>query len=337
MTVKIGINGFGRIGRLTVRTINRYHRDKLEVAMINGPADTKTNAHLLKYDTAYGKYHGTVEPGIDSIIIDGVPVKFSSERDPTKLKWGDAGVDIVIDSTGTLRDASLLKAHIDNGAKKVLLSAPGKNDDITIVMGINEKTYVPEKHNIISNASCTTNCITPVVKVLHENFKVIKGLMTTVHAYTRDQNILDRRHDDLRRARSAAVNIVPTTTGAAKLVSKLIEGLEGKIDGISLRVPIPVGSIVDFVAELEKKVTVEEVNEAFKMAAEGELKGILEYSEEDLVSSDIVGNSASAVFDALSTMVMQDNMIKVLAWYDNEWGYSCRLADLASYVADKGL
>jgi glyceraldehyde 3-phosphate dehydrogenase len=337
MTVKIGINGFGRIGRLTVRTINRYHRDKLEVAMVNGPADTKTNAHLLKYDTSYGKYPGTVEAGEDSIIIDGTPAKFSSERDPTKLKWGDNGIDIVIDSTGTLRDASLLKAHIDNGAKKVILSAPGKNDDITIVMGVNEKKYIPEKHNIISCASCTTNCITPVVKVLHENFGVAKGLMSTVHAYTRDQNILDRRHDDLRRARSAAVNIVPTTTGAAKLVSRLIEGLEGKIDGISLRVPVPVGSIVDFVADLEKKVTIEEVNKAFKKAAEGELKGILEYSEEELVSSDIVGNSASAIFDALSTMVMQDNMIKVLAWYDNEWGYSCRLADLASYVADKGL
>ena len=337
MTVKIGINGFGRIGRLTVRTINRYHRDKLEVAMVNGPADTKTNAHLLKYDTSYGRYPGTVEAGEDSIIIDGTPAKFSSERDPTKLKWGDNGVDIVIDSTGTLRDASLLKAHIDNGAKKVILSAPGKNDDITIVMGVNEKKYVPEKHNIISNASCTTNCITPVVKVLHENFGVTKGLMSTVHAYTRDQNILDRRHDDLRRARSAAVNIVPTTTGAAKLVSRLIEGLEGKIDGISLRVPVPVGSIVDFVADLEKKVTIEEVNKAFKKAAEGELKGILEYCEEELVSSDIVGNSASAIFDAPSTMVMQDNMVKVLAWYDNEWGYSCRLADLASYVADKGL
>jgi glyceraldehyde 3-phosphate dehydrogenase len=337
MAAKIGINGFGRIGRLTVRTINRYHRGKLEVAMVNGPADTKTNAHLLKYDSAYGKYPGTVEAGKDSIIIDGVPAKFSSERDPTKLKWGDAGVDIVIDSTGTLRDASLLKAHIDNGAKKVILSAPGKNDDITIVMGINERKYVPEKHNIISNASCTTNCITPVVKVLHENFGVKKGLMTTVHAYTRDQNILDRRHDDLRRARSAAVNIVPTTTGAAKLVSRLIEGLEGKIDGISLRVPVPVGSIVDFVADLEKKVTVEEVNKAFEKAAAGELKGILEYCEEELVSSDIVGNSASAIFDAPSTMVMQDNMIKVLAWYDNEWGYSCRLSDLAAYVADKGL
>ena len=337
MTVKIGINGFGRIGRLTVRTINRYHRDKLEVAMVNGPADTKTNAHLLKYDTSYGRYPGTVEAGEDSIIIDGTPAKFSSERDPTKLKWGDNGVDIVIDSTGTLRDASLLKAHIDNGAKKVILSAPGKNDDITIVMGVNEKKYVPEKHNIISNASCTTNCITPVVKVLHENFGVTKGLMSTVHAYTRDQNILDRRHDDLRRARSAAVNIVPTTTGAAKLVSRLIEGLEGKIDGISLRVPVPVGSIVDFVADLEKKVTIEEVNKAFKKAAEGELKGILEYCEEELVSSDIVGNSASAIFDAPSTMVMQENMVKVLAWYDNEWGYSCRLADLASYVADKGL
>ncbi|MFC1901128.1 type I glyceraldehyde-3-phosphate dehydrogenase [Chloroflexota bacterium] len=337
MTTRVGINGFGRIGRLTVRTINKYHRDTLSVAMINGPADTKTNAHLLKYDSAYGKYPGTVEAGEDSIIIDGAPAKFSSERDPTKLPWGDNGVDIVIDSTGTLRDASLLKAHIDNGAKKVILSAPGKNDDITIVIGVNEKQYEPDKHHIISCASCTTNCIAPVAKVLHNDFGITKGLMTTVHAYTRDQNILDRRHDDLRRARSAAVNIVPTTTGAAKLVGQLIPELEGRITGISIRVPVPVVSLVDLVADLDKNVTVDEINKSFSKAAEGELRGILEYSEDPLVSSDCLGTSSSAIFDSLSTMVIKDNMVKVLAWYDNEWGYSCRLSDLASLVAEKGL
>ncbi|MFC1920857.1 type I glyceraldehyde-3-phosphate dehydrogenase [Chloroflexota bacterium] len=337
MATKVGINGFGRIGRLTFRAIKQHHDNDLSVAMINAPADTKTNAHLLKWDSAYGKYPGTIEATEDSIIVDGTSVKFNSERDPTKLPWGDYGVDIVIDSTGTLRDAVQLQAHIDNGAKKVILSAPANNIDVTIVIGVNEKVYDAANHHIISCASCTTNCIAPVVKVLQENFGVTKGLMTTVHAYTRDQNILDRRHDDLRRARSAAVNIIPTTTGAAKLVGKLIPGLEGKINGISIRVPVPVGSIVDFVADLEKKVSIEEVNQAFARAAAGELKGILEYSEEPLVSSDCVGNSASAVFDSLSTMVIGDNMIKVLVWYDNEWGYSCRLADLANLVAGKGL
>ncbi len=337
MTTRVGINGFGRIGRLTFRTINQYHRDNLSVAMVNGPSDVKTNAHLLKWDSAYGKYPGIVEAGDDSIIVDGAPAKFYSERDPSKIPWGDYGVDIVIDSTGTLRDADKLKAHIDNGAKKVILSAPANKIDATIVIGINEEDYIPSKHSIISCASCTTNCIAPVVKVLHENFGVSRGLMTTIHAYTRDQNLLDRRHDDLRRARSAAVNIVPTTTGAAKLVGKLIPDMEGKITGISIRVPVPVVSLIDLVADLEKKVTVEDINKVFKQAADGKLKGILEYCEEELVSTDFIGNSASAIFDAPSTIVIKDNMIKVLAWYDNEWGYSCRMTDLAAYVAEKGL
>jgi glyceraldehyde 3-phosphate dehydrogenase len=337
MVTKIGINGFGRIGRLTLKAINQYYSGKLEVAAVNDLTDTKTNAHLLKWDSTYGRYPGEVKATEDSIIVDGKKVKVLAERDPANIPWRDYGVDIVIESTGLFRDATKAAAHLQGGAKKVLISAPGKNEDITIVLGVNEDRYDPKRHNIISNASCTTNCIAPVVKVLHQNFGISKGLMNTIHAYTNDQRLLDMYHKDLRRARAAAMNIIPTTTGAAKAVAQVIPELKGKLHGLSLRVPTITVSIVDFVAELDKEVTVEQVNQAFQAAAEGPLNGILEYCEEELVSIDFKGNPASSIFDAPNTMVIGGNMVKVLAWYDNEWGYSCRLADLADYVASKGL
>jgi len=337
MVTKIGINGFGRIGRLTLKAINQYYSGKLEVAAVNDLTDTKTNAHLLKWDSTYGRYPGKVEATEDSIIVDGKKVKVLAERDPSNIPWGDYGADIVIESTGLFRDATKAVAHLQGGAKKVLISAPGKNEDITIVLGVNEDQYDPKRHNIISNASCTTNCIAPVVKVLHQSFGISKGLMNTIHAYTNDQRLLDMYHKDLRRARAAAMNIIPTTTGAAKAVAQVIPELKGKLHGLSLRVPTVTVSVVDFVADLDKEVTIEQVNQAFRAAAEGPLNGILEYCEEELVSIDFKGNPASSIFDAPSTMVIGGNMVKVLAWYDNEWGYSCRLADLAAYVVSKGL
>jgi len=337
MATKIGINGFGRIGRLTLRAINQYQGGKLEVAAINDLTDTKTNAHLLKWDSTYGRYPGTVEATEDAIIVDGKEVKVLSERDPAKIPWRDYGVDIVIESTGLFTDATKAVAHQEGGAKKVLISAPAKNVDVTIVLGVNEDQYEPDKHNIISNASCTTNCIAPVVKVLHQSFGVSKGLMTTIHAYTNDQRLLDMFHRDLRRARAAALNIIPTTTGAARMVGEIIPELKGKIHGLALRVPVATVSVVDFVAVLNQEVTVEQVNQAFQTAAEGSLKGILEYCQEPLVSLDFKGNPASSIVDAPSTMVIGGNMVKVLAWYDNEWGYGCRLADLTAYIVEKGL
>jgi len=337
MATRIGINGFGRIGRLTLRTINQYHSGKLEVVAINDLTDTKTNAHLFKWDSTYGPYAGKVEATEDSIIVDGKEVKVLSERDPGKIPWRDYGVAIVIESTGLFTDATKAAAHLQSGAKKVLISAPAKNEDVTVVLGVNEDQYDRGKHNIISNASCTTNCIAPVVKVLHQSFGVNKGLMTTIHAYTNDQRLQDMFHKDLRRARAAAQNIVPTTTGAAKAVTMVIPELKGKVHGLAFRVPVATVSVVDFVAEVNQEVTVEQVNQAFQRAAEGALTGILEYCQEPLVSIDFKGNPASSIFDAPSTMVIESNMVKVLAWYDNEWGYSCRLADLAAYVANKGL
>jgi len=337
MTTKIGINGFGRIGRLTLRAINQYHSGKLEVAVVNDLTDTKTNAHLLKWDSSYGRYPGKVEATEDSIIVDDKEVKVLSERNPGNIPWQDYGVDIVIESTGLFTDATKAAAHLEGGAKKVLISAPARNEDITIVLGVNEDRYNPHKHNIISNASCTTNCIAPVVKVLHQNFGVSKGLMTTIHAYTNDQRLLDMFHRDLRRARAAAINIIPTTTGAARAVTTVIPELEGRLHGLAFRVPVAVVSVVDFVADLDKEVTVEQVNQAFQVAAEGPLAGILEYCQDELVSMDFKGNPASSIVDAPSTMVIGGNMVKVLAWYDNEWGYTCRLVDLAAYVTDKGL
>ena len=337
MTTKIGINGFGRIGRLTLRTVNQYQKDKLEVVAINDLTDTKTNAHLLKWDSTYGPYSGKVETTEDAIIVDGKVIKVLSERDPNNIPWQDYGVEIVIESTGLFTDATKAAAHLQAGAKKVLISAPARNEDITIVPGVNEDQYDPDKHNIISNASCTTNCIAPVVKVLHQRFGVSKGLMTTIHAYTNDQRLLDMFHGDLRRARAAAMNIVPTTTGAARAVTQVIPELKGRLHGLAFRVPVPTVSVVDFVADLDKEVTIEQVNQAFQAAAEGALSGILEYCQDELVSLDFKGNPASSIVDAPSTMVIGGNMVKVLAWYDNEWGYSCRLGDLAAYIADKGL
>lgn len=337
MATSIGINGFGRIGRLTLRTILDRQADKLEVVALNDLTDSKTNAHLLKYDSTYGEYPGVVTTTEDSIIVDNKPVKVLAERDPAKIPWREYGVEIVIESTGLFTDATKAAAHLEGGAKKVIISAPAKNEDITVVLGVNEDQYDPAKHRVMSNASCTTNCIAPVVKVLHDTFGVSKGLMSTIHAYTNDQRILDQFHKDLRRARTAATNIIPTTTGAAKAVTQVIPELKGRIHGLAFRIPTQTVSLVDFVGELEKNVTVEEVNQALQAAAQGQLKGILAYCDEELVSVDFKGNPASSIVDALSTMVIADNMVKVLSWYDNEWGYSCRLADLAAYIVDRGL
>ncbi len=336
MTTKIGINGFGRVGRIAFRAINQYHKGKLEVAAINDLTDAKTNAHLLKWDSTYGRYPGEIKAAENSITVDGKEVKVLAERDPAKISWRDYGVDIVIESTGLFTDATKAAAHLEGGAKKVIISAPARNEDITIVLGVNEEQYQPDKHRIISNASCTTNCIAPVVKVLHQNFGVSKGLMTTIHAYTNDQRLLDMFHRDLRRARAAAINIIPTTTGAARAVAQVIPELKGRLHGMAMRVPVATVSVVDFVADLEKEASVEEINQAFQKAAKGPLAGILEYCQEELVSMDFKGNPASSIFDAPSTIVTSGNMVKVLAWYDNEWGYSCRLADLAAFIAQKG-
>jgi len=337
MTTKIGINGFGRIGRLALKAIKERCDGKLEVVAVNDLTDAKTNAHLFKYDSNYGIYPGKVEAKEDSIIVDGKEIKVIAERDPARISWRDFGVDIVIESTGLFTEAGKAASHLQGGAKKVIISAPARGEDISLVLGVNEGQYDPEKHRIISNGSCTTNCIAPVVKVLHQKFGINHGLMTTIHSYTNDQRILDVFHHDLRRARAAAINIIPTTTGAARMVTVVIPELKGKLHGIAIRVPTATVSIVDFVADLNREATVEEVNDAFKKAAERELKGIVEYCDEPLVSSDFRGNPASAIFDARSTMVIDGNFVKVLAWYDNEWGYSCRLADLASYIANKGL
>ncbi|MFC1987514.1 type I glyceraldehyde-3-phosphate dehydrogenase [Chloroflexota bacterium] len=337
MTIKIGINGFGRVGRLTFKALNQRHSGELEIAAINDLTDTKTNAHLLKWDSTYGPYPDKVEASETSIIVDGKKIRVLSERDPGNIPWRDYGVDIVIESTGLFTDATKAAAHLKGGVKKVLISAPARNEDITIVLGVNDDQYIPANHNIISNASCTTNCVAPVVKVLHQSFGVNKGLMTTIHAYTNDQRILDTVHKDLRRARTAGMNIIPTTTGAARAVTQVIPELKGRIHGLAFRVPVPTVSVVDFVADLDKEVTIEQVNQAFQAAAEGPLSGILEYCQEELVSMDFKGNPASAIIDALSTMVITQNMVKVIAWYDNEWGYSCRLADLTAFVANKGL
>jgi len=337
MTTKVGINGFGRIGRLVFRAINQRYPGSLEIAAVNDLTDPKTNAHLLKYDSNYGIYPGKVEATEDSIIVDGKVVKVLAERDPGNIKWSDHGVEIVIESTGLFTDATKAAAHRQGGAKKVIISAPAKNEDITIVLGVNENKYDPAKHHVLSNASCTTNCIAPVAKVLHDSFGISKGLMSTIHAYTNDQRILDMVHKDLRRARTAAQNIIPTTTGAAKAVTQVIPELQGRIHGMAYRVPTTTVSVCDFVADLEKEVTVEEVNKALKTAADGPLKGILEYCEEPLVSIDFKGNPASSIVDSMSTMVLAGNMVKVVSWYDNECGYSNRVADLITYLISKGL
>jgi len=337
MATKVGINGFGRIGRLALKAIIQRCGGKAEVAAVNDLTDAKTNAHLFKYDSNYGIYPGKVEAKDNGIGIDGREIKVLAERDPARIPWRDYGVDIVIESTGLFTQASKAAAHLQGGAKKVIISAPAKEEDISIVLGVNEEKYDPAKHRIISNGSCTTNCIAPVVKVLHHNFGIVHGLMTTIHSYTNDQKILDVFHHDLRRARSAGTNIIPTTTGAARTVTVVMPELKGKLHGIAIRVPTAIVSLVDFVADLSRKVSIEEVNGAFRGAANGELKGILEYCQEPLVSSDFKANPASAIYDSLSAMVIDDTLVKVLAWYDNEWGYSSRLADLVAYIIKKGI
>ncbi|MGD8454968.1 MAG: type I glyceraldehyde-3-phosphate dehydrogenase [Anaerolineales bacterium] len=340
MTTKVGINGFGRIGRQVLKAIKERHGDALEVVALNDLFDSETNAHLFKYDSNYGAYSGAVavEDDGDDLVVDGKVIKVFAERDPGKLPWKDLGVEIVVESTGVFRDTSKdpgPQSHIEKGgAKKVIISAPAKNEDLTLVLGVNDKSYDPAKHHIISNASCTTNCLAPVVKVLLDNFGIVKGIMTTVHSYTNDQRILDLAHKDLRRARAAALNIIPTTTGAAKAVGLVIPEVDGKMDGFAMRVPTPTGSIVDLVVETEKKTSADKVNEAFKKASEsGPMKGILGYCDEPLVLADFVGDSRSSIVDSLMTRVMDGNMVKVLSWYDNEWGYSCRTADLAAMMA----
>jgi glyceraldehyde 3-phosphate dehydrogenase len=335
MAVKIGINGFGRIGRLVYRAA--YENKNVEIVAINDLADAKTNAHLLKYDSVHGTFPGNVEMKDGNIVVDGKVVKVLSERDPQAIPWREMGVDIVVESTGVFTAADKASSHLTAGAKKVIITAPAKGDAFTVVMGVNEGSYDPAKHHVVSNASCTTNCLAPVAKVLNDNFKIIKGLMTTVHAYTNDQHTLDLMHKDLRRARAAALSIIPTTTGAARAVAKVLPELEGKLNGFAMRVPTPNVSVVDLVVNVEKSTSVEEVNAAFKKAAEGELKGVLEYTEEPLVSKDFNGNPHSAIVDALSTMVMDGNMVKAIAWYDNEWAYSTRVVDLALFMAKKGL
>ena len=337
MSIKVGINGFGRVGRLTLRSINQYHRGELEVVAVNDLTDTKTNAHLLKWDSSYGLYPGEVKATSSGIEVDGNEIKVLAERDPANIKWQEFGVQIVIESTGLFTDAAKAAAHMKGGAKKVIISAPAKNEDVTVVLGVNENKYDPQKHNIISNASCTTNALAPVAKVLQQNFGIIKGLMTTIHAYTNDQRILDQQHKDLRRARSAAVSMIPTSTGAARAISLVLPELKGKLHGFAVRVPTPTVSLVDLVVDLSKDATVEQVNMAMKVAAEGPMKGILSYCDEELVSIDFKGNKASSIFDSLSTMSIGGNMVKVVSWYDNEWGYSCRLGDLTAFIANKGL
>ena len=334
---RIGINGFGRIGRLTLRAVNQCFDGELEVTAVNDLADARTNAHLFKWDSTYGPYDGAVEANNDIITIDGNKIKVYSERDPGNIPWSDCGVDVVIESTGIFNDATKASAHKNGSVKKVIISAPAKNEDITIVLGVNEGKYQPDKHHIISNASCTTNGLAPIVHVLHQGFGIRKGLMTTIHAYTNDQSLQDTYHKDLRRARAAAENMVPTTTGAAYAIGRVLPELEGKLHGIALRVPLASVSLVDLVVELGKNTSADELNQAFKSAAEGQLKGILEYCQEPLVSSDFKGNPASSIVDAPSTIVIGDNIAKVLAWYDNEWGYCSRLVDLVKFVAEKGL
>ena len=337
MTTKIGINGFGRIGRLTYRALYANHKDQLEVVAVNDLTSAATNAHLLKWDSVFGQFSGEVSAKDDSITVDGKNVKVFSERDPGAIPWKDYGVDIVIESTGLFTDATKAAAHLKGGAKKVIISAPAKNEDVTLVLGVNEDNYDPSKHNVISNASCTTNGIASLIKVLHETYGITKGLMTTIHSYTNDQVILDTVHKDIRRARAAGLNMIPTTTGAARLVGNIIPDLKGKVHGISIRVPTPTVSVIDWVCNVSRSVTAEEINATLKAAAEGKLKGIMQFCEEELVSMDFKGNPHSSIIDGPSTMVIGGDMVKVLAWYDNEWGYSNRLGDMAVFIAGKGL
>jgi glyceraldehyde 3-phosphate dehydrogenase len=335
MAVKVGINGFGRIGRNVVRA--GYQDPEIEFVACNDLTDTKTLAHLLKYDSVLGPLHADIKADADSISVNGKKIKVFATKDPAELDWSSLGAQIVIESTGKFTDATLAAKHLHGTVKKVIISAPAKNEDVTLVLGVNDAAYNPAKHNILSNASCTTNCLAPVVKVLHQNFTILKGSMTTIHSYTNDQNVLDFPHKDLRRARAAAINMIPTTTGAAKAIGLVMPELKGKLDGYSLRVPTPDVSVVDLVAVLGKSTTAEAVNAALKAAAEGELKGILAYTEDPVVSSDMLHNPNSAIVDAGLTKVLDGDLLKVVAWYDNEWGYSCRVVDLIKFLVAKGL
>ncbi|MGG1518779.1 type I glyceraldehyde-3-phosphate dehydrogenase [Paenibacillus oryzisoli] len=335
MAVKVGINGFGRIGRNVFRAA--LNNPDVQIVAVNDLTDVKTLAHLLKYDTTHGKLDATVEAGEGELIVNGVSVKVFAERDPGNLPWASVGAEIVVESTGIFTAKEKAALHLKGGAKKVIISAPATDEDITIVLGVNEDKYDPAAHTVISNASCTTNCLAPFAKVINDQFGIVKGMMTTVHSYTNDQSVLDVPHKDLRRARAAAENIIPSSTGAAKAIGLVLPELKGKLNGMAMRVPTPNVSVTDLVVETKVNVTVDEVNAALKAAAEGPLKGILNYSAEPLVSSDYNGDPASSTVDALSTMVVGDNMLKVVSWYDNEWGYSNRVVDLTAFIASKGL
>jgi glyceraldehyde-3-phosphate dehydrogenase, type I len=335
MAIKVGINGFGRIGRNVLRA--SLKSGDIDFVAVNDITDTKTLAHLLKYDSVLGNLDAEIKAGDKSISVNGDEFQVFTERDPGKIDWGSVGAEIVIESTGLFTKREDAAKHLHDTVKKVIITAPAKNEDITIVLGVNETAYNPKQHHVLSNASCTTNCLGPIAKVLHENFTIRKGLMNTIHSYTNDQRLLDLPHSDLRRARAAALSIIPTTTGAAKAIGLVLPELKGKLDGISLRVPTPNVSVVDFVADVDKKTTREEVNAAMKKAADGPLRGILQYCDEPLVSIDFRGNSHSSILDAPYTSVIEGNMVKLLSWYDNEWGYSCRVVDLIRYVAEQGL
>jgi glyceraldehyde 3-phosphate dehydrogenase len=335
MTLRVGINGFGRIGRQAFKAmLERYPKD-IEIVGINDLTDTETNAHLLRYDSTYGRFPGKVEVSGGELIVNGDRFKVFAQSDPAKIPWGDIGAQVVIESTGFFTDGEKARAHLTAGARKVIISAPAKNEDFTVVLGVNEDKYDAARHNIISNASCTTNCLATTVKVLHDSFGIERGMMTTVHSYTNDQKILDVVHKDLRRARAAAINIIPTSSGVSKALAQVIPDLKGKFDGMALRVPTPTVSICDFTAVLSKRTSAEEINAAFQQASEGTLKGLLGITEEPLVSSDFRGDERSSIVDGLSTTVMDGTFAKVLAWYDNEWGYSCRVADLAHFIGER--
>jgi len=337
MATKVGINGFGRIGRQVMKAMLDFHPDELEVVAVNDLTDTKHNAHLFKYDSNYGIFPGTVEAREDAIVVDGKRIQVFAQRDPAQIDWSSVGAQVVVESTGFFTDAAKAAAHLRGTVRKVIITAPAKGEDITIVLGVNQDKYDPARHNVVSNASCTTNGLAPVAKVINDSFGIVKGLMTTIHAYTNDQKILDQVHPDLRRARAAALNMIPTTTGAARAVALVIPELKGKFHGLAIRVPTSTVSLIDFVAEVGREVSAEEVNGALKAAAEGPLKGILAYCDEPLVSIDFKGNTNSSIVDAESTMTIGGNMVKVLSWYDNEWGYSCRVADLAAFMAKRGV
>ncbi len=333
--VRVGINGFGRIGRQALKNILRKHGDTIDVVAINDLLDTKTNAHLFKYDSSYGPHAGTVEARDSSIVVDGQEISITAERDPSNIPWKKLGVDVVVESTGFFTDAKKAKAHIDAGAKKVIISAPARNEDITVVLGVNEEKYDTKIHHVISNASCTTNGLAPVAKVIFDNYGIVKGFLTTVHAYTNSQRLLDIATSDLRDARAAAINIVPAATGAARAVALVIPELQGKFGGMAFRVPVATVSVIDFTVVLEKGTTVTEINAVMKEAAEGSLKGIMQYTEEPLVSTDLKGNEHSSIFSAMDTAMIGDDFAKIISWYDNEWGYANRLADMTAYVGER--